>query len=63
MVTKNKTQLNYLYGEEVTHILEDCIKKAIKDGKCVEVSIDSLDEFTYKHFVISKVKLFIKGLF
>ena len=63
MIKKNKTQLNYLYGEDAVKILEDSIKKAIKDGNCVTLPIDSLDDFDYKHLVTAKVKLLFKRLF
>jgi hypothetical protein len=63
MTTKNKTQLNYLYGEETVNALENAIEKLIKDGKCVTICIDELDKFSYKHLIIAKIKLFIKRLF
>ena len=63
ITTKNQTQLNYLYGEEVTNVLKSAIKQSIKNGNCVTISIDELDKFSYKHMVIAKVKLFFKRLF
>ena len=63
ITTKNQTQLNYLYGEEVTNVLKSAIKQSIKSGNCVTISIDELDKFSYKHMVIAKVKLFFKRLF
>ena len=63
ITTKNQTQLNYLYGEEVTNALKSAIKQSIKSGNCVTISIDELDKFSYKHMVIAKVKLFFKRLF
>ena len=63
ITTKNQTQLNYLYGEEVTNALKSAIEQSIKNGNCVTISIDELDKFSYKHMVIAKVKLFFKRLF
>lgn len=63
ITTKNQTQLNYLYGEEVTNALKSAIEQSIKSGNCVTISIDELDKFSYKHMVIAKVKLFFKRLF
>ena len=63
ITTKNQTQLNYLYGEEVTNVLKSAIKQSIKSGNCVTISINELDKFSYKHMVIAKVKLFFKRLF
>ena len=60
---KNQTQLNYLYGEEVTNALKSAIEQSIKNGNCVTISIDELDKFSYKHMVIAKIKLFFKRLF
>ena len=63
IITKNQTQLNYLYGEEVTNALKSAIEQSIKNGNCVTVSIDELDKFSYKHMIICKLKLFFKRLF
>ena len=63
IITKNKKQLNYLYGQETVDVLENAIKQCIKSGNCVTVSIDELDKFSYRHMVIAKVKLFFKRLF
>ena len=63
IITKNETQMKYLYGEEVTNVLKSAIKQSIKSGNCVTISIDELDKFSYKHMVIAKVKLFFKRLF
>ena len=63
IITKNQTQLNYLYGEEVTNALKSAIKQSIKNGNCVTIPIDELDKFSYKHMVIAKIKLFFKRLF
>lgn len=63
ITTKNQTQLNYLYGEEVTNALKSAIEQSIKNGNCVTISIDELDKFSYKHMVIAKIKLFFKRLF
>ena len=63
ITTKNQTQLNYLYGEEVTNALKSAIEQSIKSGNCVTISIDELDKFSYKHMVIAKIKLFFKRLF
>ena len=63
ITTKNQTQLNYLYGEEVTNVLKFAIKQSIKSGNCVTISIDELDKFSYKHMVTARVKLFFKRLF
>jgi hypothetical protein len=63
MVTKNKQQLTFLYGEDTVNTLENCIKDAIKNGNCVTVDIDSIDEFEEKHLFILKMKLFFKRLF
>ena len=63
IITKNQTQLNYLYGEAVTNALKSAIEQSIKSGNCVTISIDELDKFSYKHMVIDKVKLFFKRLF
>ena len=62
MIKKNKTQLNYLYSEKTVNLLEECIKTAIKNGDCVTIDIDSIDDFDNKHFVIVRIKLFIKRL-
>jgi hypothetical protein len=63
MITKNKTQLNYLYGEEVVQTLENTIKDTIKSGHIVTIDVDTLDEVTDEHLKIAKIKLFIKRLF
>ena len=63
ITVKNQTQLNYLYGEEVTNALKSAIEQSIKNGNCVTISIDELDKFSYKHMVIAKIKLFFKRLF
>ena len=63
ITTKNQTQLNYLYGEEVTNALKSAIEQSIKNGNCVTISIDELDKFSYKHMIIAKIKLFFKRLF
>ena len=60
MIKKNKTQMNFLYGEDTVKVLEDSIKKAIKEGNCVTIPIDSLDEINHKHLVIAKIKLWFK---
>ena len=60
MIKKNKTQLNYTYGEDTVKALEDSIKKAIKEGNCVTIPIDSLDEISNKHLTIAKIKLWFK---
>ena len=62
MVKKNKQQMNYLYGEDTVNTIEDCIKDAIKSGKCVTIDIDSIEEFSKKHLFIAKMKLFFKRL-
>ena len=63
IITKNETQLNYLYGEETVSILKSAIKQSIKNGDCVTISIDELDKLSYKHMIIAKIKLFFKRLF
>ena len=63
IITKNKKQLNYIYGQETVTVLENAIKQCIKNGNCVTVPIDELDKFSYKHMVIAKIKLFFKRLF
>lgn len=63
MVKKNKQQLTFLYGEDTVHTIEDCIKSAIKSGKCVTIDIDNIEEFEEKHLFVLKVKLFFKRLF
>ena len=63
IITKNKKQLNYIYGQETVDVLENAIKQCIKSGNCVTVPIDELDQLQYKHIVISKIKLFFKRLF
>ena len=63
IITKNETQMRYLYGEETVNVLKSAIEQSIKNGNCVPVSIDVLDKFSYKHMVIAKVKLFFKRLF
>lgn len=62
MIKKNRTQLKYIYGEDTVKILEDSIKKAIKEGDCVTIPIDSLDNFDHKHLAIAKIKLWFKKL-
>ena len=37
ITTKNQTQLNYLYGEEVTNALKSAIEQSIKSGNCVTI--------------------------
>lgn len=63
MVKKNKQQLQFLYGEDTVNTLEDCIKNAIKNGNCVTIDINSIDELEEKHLFIVKIKLFFKRLF
>ena len=63
MVKKNKKQLEFLYGEDTVSTIEDCIKKAIKNGDCVTIDIDSIEEFEEKHLFILKMKMFFKRLF
>ena len=63
IITKNETQLNYLYGEETVNVLKSAIEQSIKNGNCVTISIDELDKFSYKHMIICKLKLFFKRLF
>ena len=63
IITKNKKQLNYLYGQETVAVLENAIKQCIKNGNCVTVPIDELDQLQYKHIIIAKIKLFFKRLF
>ena len=63
IITKNETQMKYLYGEETVSILKSAIKQSIKNGDCVTISVDELDKLSYKHIVISKIKLFFKRLF
>ena len=63
IITKNKKQLNYLYGQETVDVLENAIKQCIKSGNCVTVPIDELDKLSYKHIVTCKIKLFLKRLF
>ena len=63
IITKNETQMKYLYGEETVSILKSAIKQSIKNGDCVTISIDELDKLSYKHMIIAKIKLFIKRLF
>lgn len=63
MVTKNKQQMQYLYGEDTVNTIESCIKNAIKSGNCVTIDIDSIDELEEKHIFILKMKLFFKRLF
>ena len=63
IITKNKKQLNYIYGQETVAVLENAIKQCIKNGNCVTVPIDELDKFSYKHMIICKLKLFFKRLF
>ena len=60
MIKKNKAQLNFLYGEDVVKTLEDSIKKAIKEGNCVTIPIDSLDKISHKHLIVAKIKLWLK---
>lgn len=60
MTTKNETQLNFLYGEEVTEVLKESIKTAIKNGNCVTIDIESVDDFDNRHFAIAKFKLWFK---
>ena len=62
IITKNETQLNYLYGEETVAILKSAIKQSIKSGNCVTMSIDELDKLSYRHIVIAKTKLIFKRL-
>ena len=62
IITKNKVQIRYLYGEEVTNVLENAIKQCIKNGDCVTVPIDELEHFSYKHMRLAKLKLFFKRL-
>ena len=63
IITKNETQMKYLYGEETVSILKSAIKQSIKNGDCVTISIDELDKLSYKHMIIAKIKLFFKRLF
>ena len=63
IITKNETQMRYLYGEETVNILKSAIKQSIKNGDCVTISVDELDKLSYKHIVIGKIKLFFKRLF
>lgn len=63
MVTKNKQQLEFLYGKDTVNTIEDCIKDAIKSGKCVTIDIDNIEEFSEKHLFIVKMKMFFKRLF
>lgn len=63
IITKNETQLNYLYGEETVSILKSAIEQSIKNGNCVTMSIDELDKLSYRHIVIAKIKLIFKRLF
>ena len=63
IITKNETQMRYLYGEETVNVLKSAIEQSIKNGNCVTISIDELDKFSYKHMIICKLKLFIKRLF
>ena len=63
IITKNETQMRYLYGEETVSILKSAIKQSIKNGDCVTISVDELDKLSYKHIVIGKIKLFFKRLF
>ena len=62
IITKNETQLNYLYGEETVSILKSAIKQSIKNGDCVTMSIEELDKLSYRHMVIAKLKLIFKRL-
>ena len=62
IITKNKKQLNYLYGQETVAVLENAIKQCIKNGNCVTVSIDELEHFSYKHMRLAKIKLSFKRL-
>ena len=63
IITKNEIQMRYLYGEEVTNVLKSAIKQSIKSGDYVTVPINDLDDFSYKHMRIAKIKLFFKRLF
>ena len=63
IITKNETQLNYLYGEEVVNTLKSAIEQSIKNGNCVTMSIDELDKLSYRHIVIAKIKLIFKRFF
>ena len=62
ITTKNLTQLNYLYGEETVNALMYAVEQTFKKGDYVTVSINDLDDFSYKHMRIAKIKLFFKRL-